>query len=370
MLGLAATELAVRDDLVWPWASVVVLLAVVLPLPFRRTHAGLVCTGIFWSMTVVHALSTPFISQDWGFYSTVCILIYPYALLRWASGRDIARAGLGIGLLVWIQLVLPEGGLGDFVSSAIVLALPAAVGAAVRFRARSKAQSIEQTKLSERAELARELHDTVAHHVSAIVIQAQAGRFLASQDSLDGAADALEVIEEEAARTLIEMRTIVSVLRDGASPEMTPGYGIDDIARMANTLSSAATPISVDVDPGLGNTPSTIDAAIFRIAQESVTNAVRHAVEATEIVVAVRAGPESVSVSVRDDGRTQDSLTAFAGFGLVGMSERTHLLGGTFSAGPTGPDGWLVSATFPVNGTGGLAEAAGETIERRPKIER
>jgi signal transduction histidine kinase len=102
----------------------------------------------------------------------------------------------------------------------------------VRYRASSRLREIDQVKLRERQQLARELHDTVAHHVSAIAIQAQAGRTVAA-DRPDAALRALETIEEAASRTLAEMRSMVGVLRDGDEPERAPQPGVADIERLA-----------------------------------------------------------------------------------------------------------------------------------------
>ena len=112
------------------------------------------------------------------------------------------------------------------------LLFPAALGASMRYRASSKLRETDQVRLRERERLARELHDTVAHHVSAIAIQAQAGRAVAARDPTPPC-DALEIIEEEASRTLAEMRTMVGVLRDGEAPDLAPQRGVADIERLA-----------------------------------------------------------------------------------------------------------------------------------------
>ena len=134
-----------------------------------------------------------------------------------------------------------------------------------------------------------ELHDTVAHHVSVIVIRAQAGR---AQPA--AAVDALEVIEEEASRTLAELRALVGTLR----PDLAPQRGVADIERLAETNSRVDVQLAgdlVDVRPLVG-------AALYRIAQESITNAIRHARHATRIDVRVTGDHDCVRLTVRDDG--------------------------------------------------------------------
>ena len=137
---------------------------------------------------------------------------------RWGSGRD-ATIGMAFVLGGSVISELLAGDVGDAIASVPFLLLPGAIGATVRYRASSRLREREQITLREREQLARELHDTVAHHVSAIAIRAQAGRALAA--SRPGAAvEALEVIEDAASRTLTELRAIVGALRDGDEAEL------------------------------------------------------------------------------------------------------------------------------------------------------
>ena len=160
---------------------------------------------------------------------------------------------------------------------------PAALGASVRYRANSRLREMDQVKLREREQLARELHDTVAHHVSAIAIRAQAGRVVAASHP-DAAVDALEVIEEEASRTLAEMRTMVGALRQGEEPDLAPQRGVADIERLAHSAGDRPR-VDVELSGDLDDLRPSVEAAIYRLAQESITNAMRHARHATRINV-------------------------------------------------------------------------------------
>ena len=205
---------------------------------------------------------------------------------------------------------------------------------------------MEQVKSQERVLLARELHDTVAHHVSAIAIHAQAGRALAAT-SPSSPLEALEVIEMEASRTLAEMRTMVRVLRNEAPVDYAPQPGVADLERLSGA-SPAGPRVEVSVSGDLAALPAAIDAAVFRIAQEAVTNALRHARNATLVDVHVVGDSSTVSLVVRDDGDPGVADPApGAGFGLTGMVERALLLGGACRAGPCAGRGWAVSATLP-----------------------
>ena len=225
----------------------------------------------------------------------------------------------------------------------------AALGASIRFRANSRLREVDQVKLLEREQLARELHDTVAHHVSAIAIQAQAGRTLAAS-SPNAAVEALEVIEEEASRTLAEMRTMVGALRQGEEPNLAPQRGVADIERLAQSAEDRPR-VEVELSGDLGGLPPSVEAAIYRLAQESITNAIRHARHATRINVRVAGDDDCVRLSVRDDGDPSlYGAGSSSGYGLVGMAERAKLLGGTLEAGPRPDRGWTVTAVLPRKG--------------------
>lgn len=215
----------------------------------------------------------------------------------------------------------------------------------MRSQATSHARSLDEVKLREREQLARELHDTVAHHVSAIAIQAQAGRAVAATDP-EASLAALATIEAEASRTLAEMRTMVGALRAGEEAELAPQSGVADIEHLA--ARTTRLPVTVQTSGNLGDLSPSVDRAIFRLTQESITNAVRHARNATGVAVSIDADQERVRLSVVDDGdpRPFDAKHDI-GFGLVGMTERASLLGGTLEAGPNPRRGWTVSAVLP-----------------------
>jgi signal transduction histidine kinase len=231
----------------------------------------------------------------------------------------------------------------DAVAGVAIVLSVMALGAAFRFRAGARTREFDQVKLLERERLARDLHDTVAHHVSAIAIRAQAG--LATSVSRPGAAvEALRVIEAEASRTLTEMRGIVRVLRRDEPAGLAPSPRIADLAQLAGRHRDGP---SVDVEVH-GDVPPSMGATIYRMAQESVTNARRHARHATRIEVRVDADAASVRLRVSDDGDTSIVRpTGSSSYGLIGMIERAHLLGGTCEAGPTPDGGWTVTAVLP-----------------------
>jgi signal transduction histidine kinase len=221
------------------------------------------------------------------------------------------------------------------------------LGVAMRYRSNSLLREMDRVKLREREQLARELHDTVAHHVSAIVIQAQAGRIVAASKP-DAALNTLEVIEEAASRALAEMRVMVGVLRESGEPDLSPQRGVADIERLAHSVGDRLA-VDVELSGDLDDLRPSVEAAIYRLAQESITNAQRHARRATRIKVI--GGDDWVRLTVCDDGdsRLFDAGSS-SGFGLMGMAERAKLLGGTLEAGPSPDRGWAVTAVLPKSG--------------------
>ena len=348
LVPLAVLEAVLRPDLSWRPLALLLGVAPIFTLLFRRSNP-LAAVVIAYSAHAVIDL-TPIFGHhhDETLYTSAFVLVLPYSLLRWGSGRD-AVIGVAVMLATHAAVLFDESSDLTNVAGVTILLLPAALGASVRYRVASRSREIDQVKLLEREQLARELHDTVAHHVSAIAIQAQAGRAVAATDP--GAAEAaLEIIEAEASRTLAEMRTMVGVLRKGEAPSLAPQPGVADLALLADRAGDA--PV-VEVVPS-GNlddlTPS-VDAAIYRLAQESITNAKRHARRATRIDVAVIGEPDRVRLTVSDDGDTSSVATsASSGYGIVGMTERATLLGGSLHAGPNPDRGWTVTAVLPKAG--------------------
>jgi signal transduction histidine kinase len=347
LLALAVVEGATTPDLVWAPLSVALQLIPIVMLLFRRSHQ-LLSVAAAWAViagldivAIAAGLDSP------GLSTMVGLIVFPYSLFRWGSGRD-AILGLAIMTVPHItnMLYYPSGPELTIASFAFLL-LPSSLGATVRFRGRAQERAVAQAKLSEREQLARELHDTVAHHVSAIAIQAQAGYTLAPTDP-DASVRALETIKAEASVTLAEMRSIVALLRKDGD-EHGPRKTLDDVVKLADT--ALTPPIDVTLTGELDDVPPSIQTAAFRIAQEATTNARRHARHAHAITVAVEGSAGQLTVEVADDGDASyfDAESA-SGYGLVGMRERATLHGGSFTAGPNQGRGWTVRAVLPKGG--------------------
>ncbi|BEL05821.1 histidine kinase [Actinoplanes sichuanensis] len=352
VLSGVVSEAVLRTDVVWlPVAVTESVWLCVLTL-WRRTRPLAVAAAGFGSIIVLQVLSVVFAAPEpVGLYSALVVLILVYALPRWGSGREIVSGGALILTTFVLSVLTDDIPVADQIGGFVFLLMPAVVGASVRFWDAARERQVERARSVERERIARELHDTVAHHVSAMVIRAQAGRVVAATDPA-AAVVALEGVEEEGARTLEEMRAMVAALRDSRTTgaDLAPQAGVADLGRLLRSHAGHLR-VDLDLDGELASLSPAVDAAVYRIVQESVTNAMRHAVEATEVVVRVVGEPRRVRVTVTDDGaRTGRGR---AGYGLTGLHERAALLGGRLRAGPGTDRGWQVEAELPKGRTDG-----------------
>lgn len=343
LVPLALLEGFLRPDLPWRTLAVVITVALVPTLLWRRTRP-LLMLAIAFTTTGLAPLVTG--SHPPETFTMAFLLVLVYSLSRWGSGHEAVTGLVVVIGQVCLSTVLGRTGLADATGAFTVSFAAIALGAAFRYRAGARTRALDQVKLVERARLARDLHDTVAHHVSAIAIRAQAG--LATVDSQPGAAaDALRLIEAEASRALAEMRGMVHVLRRDEPADLAPSPRIADLEQLAGRTRTGP-PVDVGITGDLDDVPPSVGAAIYRLAQESITNARRHARHATRIEVRVAADDTSVRLRVSDDGDPSSGRpSASPGFGLIGMVERADLLGGTCEAGPNADRGWTVTATLP-----------------------
>jgi len=346
LLLTAVVEGIFRPDVPWRPIALVLAVALAFPLLWRRTHPLAVVAVVFGAVLVLNLVTLiggP--AEPVGLYTMIYVILLPYSLLRWGSGREVT-IGLSVIVVAAVLGIASDfNGFGEAVAGFVFLMFPAVLGALVRFWTTARTREIDQVRLREREQLARELHDTVAHHVSAMVVRAQAGRVVAPSDP-EAAVDALRVIEEEGSRTLAEMRTMVGALRDRDDAELTPQNGVADIERLARNVGDEPL-VHVGLAGDLDELSPTVGSATYRIAQESVTNALRHARNATRIDVQVVGDQDVVRLTVRDDGDEVHPSGVSVGYGVVGMTERAALLGGTLEAGPGLDHGWVVDALLP-----------------------
>ncbi|MGC1210847.1 MAG: sensor histidine kinase [Micromonospora sp.] len=224
-----------------------------------------------------------------------------------------------------------------------------AVGGALRVVAERRRATAERVRRDERLELARELHDVVAHHITGIVVQAQAAQLVTDRQP-ERARQSLAGIEAAGSDALAAMRRLVGILRDGDDP--APGSAgpehLDALVERFARHGMAVLPRVPEEDPGW---PPEVTATVYRIVREALTNVARHAPGAGTVHVAVAEEAGMVTVDVVDDGPPAPTgPLRRSGYGLIGMRERVGALGGKLSAGPRPGGGWSVSAALPVAG--------------------
>ncbi|MFH8768849.1 sensor histidine kinase [Streptomyces sp. NPDC017958] len=347
------------DNLVlWqaPWAPLVPLALTAACEPLRRIRPRV---GLLIG-TVALTLDTVTLG------SVVTIVLYTdlmYAAVLYGSPAAARRIPWITGMLTVLGGVVPAAlwrdpqGLLIGVGVGVVAFAPAATGwvvrnhrdaaEAARLRAEQTALLAEmdraQAVTSERARFARELHDMVANHLSAIAIHSTAALSL---DDPKTSMDALAVIRENSVEGLAEMRRLIGILRDGSGDrEPAASPTLDGLGALVDGARSNG--LEVTLDAGHDSVPVPVELAAYRIVQESLTNALKHAASGC-VHVALRQENDTLQVRVTSPYRPGDSPRApGSGAGLTGMRERAALLGGSFEAGPEGGR-WAVRAALPL----------------------
>jgi signal transduction histidine kinase len=204
----------------------------------------------------------------------------------------------------------------------------------------------DQVIMEERARIARELHDVVAHHVSVIAVQAETAR-LTTPDLPEEGKQRLAAIGQTARDSLTELRRLLGVLRaDGSEAARSPQPGLDRLSELVDSARAAGTPVSLTLGGDVAPLPSGVDLTAYRIVQEALTNARRHAPGAS-VDVELRYEESLLRLRVSDDGPGPPSADT-SGHGLLGMQERAAMAGGKLSTGAAEGGGFLVEAELPI----------------------
>lgn len=336
VLLAAATALA----LLWRTRVPLVTLAVVLAAPLARHEVGGGGDGLHYLAILVAVYSVGAYGQRReGLIAAVLLLAF-VGPGEWAKMAD----GGGLGELVGpvLSMVLAYG-MGRFVGSRTRQAHDAEQRATQVERDRD--ERARAAVAEERARIARELHDIVAHHVSVMVIQAQAGQRLLGPGQGD-AREALTTIETTGRDALVELRRLLDVLRRTTDTAGTgPQPGLSELPALIGIAREAGLPVELHLEGEPTALPAGLDLSAYRIVQEAVTNAMRYAGKSRTDVL-VRYCPDAVELEISDDG---PGLTVHsgAGHGLAGMRERASLYGGVLEAGPRAERGFAVRARLP-----------------------
>ncbi|OKI05299.1 two-component sensor histidine kinase [Streptomyces sp. CB02923] len=287
--------------------------------------------------------------EVWGLGEGIALLVLLTGVVHRAPGRTAAVLGPMLGLAC-VLAPMRDIRLGLYtVVYGVLTVVVSAYSMILRWQDAQRMRDLAAVRSAERLELARELHDLVAHHVTGIVVQARAARFTSLSGPQAGAA--FERIETSGGEALSAMRRLVRVLREGAARNR-PLAGLADVRTLTETYARTGPPVALHIDEGLDEeVPAEVAAAVHRIVREALTNIRKHAADATAVRIALRAVPSGLELRVADDGGHPARLSEQArggGFGLAGLTERAAALGGRLTAGPAPEGGWEVRAVLPL----------------------
>ena len=336
------------------------LCAAVLPsaLPLWGPAAYFVLAA---ALSYVDPLLVPFLSS--------IVLVGLAAAFVLGNLRDSRKAILGLAISVGaVVLIVYEIPGAHSASYLLFIPMRQAVAWAAGFLVRERTEQAEVAEMratqaerdreaaarvavaEERARIARELHDIVAHAVSVMVLQVGAVRHQLS-DELDEQRRALQDVERAGRTALTEMRRLLAAMRrEGEEAELVPQPGLDGIDSLLDEIGRAGLPVELHVDGEPVPLPRGIDLSAYRIVQEGLTNALKHA-HATDADVTFRYRPDELEIEVRDNGQGS-STTDGLGHGLVGVGERVKLYGGKMSAGSSNGGGFVLSTRLPLDSNG------------------
>jgi signal transduction histidine kinase len=278
-----------------------------------------------------------------------------FLINAYSVGRHSAARWRSLALVLLISAVAASA--GSDVSTVLVALIAWLVGDLRRERALGAAAAVEAAQrgaAEERSRIARELHDVIAHGVAVMVVQAEAARNQLDRDP-ERAREAIETISAAGREAMIELRQLLEVLGhdEAAASSVAPTPSVKEIDALVERVRAAGHPVALRVDGDPARVSPSAGLAAFRIVQEGLTNAIKHAPGAA-IEVRIVFGKE-VEVEVLDSGTTPANRaprTAGAGRGLAGLSERIRLLGGRLTAGPTDFGGYALKATIPLEPAG------------------
>lgn len=342
-VGAAGVGLTLTDTGLPAWAQLVPAGLAAAFVPFRRERPlfAVAIVNVVAAIVVTIAVRGTEVA-DVGSPAGIADIVLFYSLCRWSTP---ARAAIGFGICVSAELVIMDATTGLAPADWVVVlpwAVLAAFALAMRYRAAAIAGRREQARTDERHALARELHDTVAHHVSAIAVQAQAGQYVVGTDPA-AAATALRTIETIANESIEEMRRMVGILRDDR--DLIPTVVPNSLRSLA--IDHGSPLVRVHGEVALDRLPAGVGAALYRIAQESITNARKHSRNVSHIDVTLNRANDQVRLVVENDG-TPTRRNAGSGYGQIGMRERVEAFGGVFSSNAQPVDGWRTETSIPL----------------------
>ena len=349
-------ELWTNDGVEDPFAvQVASFTLMTVPLAWRRAAplaAGAAVSLGFAAQTIL-AGDAPVVG------GLVAAILITYSVAAYTEGRDVwlGAAFVTIGVVLSALWDEDKRSLGDTLGNLLIFGVIFALGRVVRAR-QKRADTLEvsvreheerarRAVTEERARIARELHDVIAHNVSAMVLQAGAARQVLDTDPAR-VRDPLLAIEHSGREAIAEMRRLLGILREngGGALSLAPQPGIDRLGELAEQARTVGLTVDLRVEGDPTVLPTGLGLTAYRVVQESLTNAMKHAGPA-HVDVCVRHAAGELAIDVADDGRGAERGLV-GGHGLIGMRERVSVYGGRLEAGPRPEGGFRVSARLPV----------------------
>jgi signal transduction histidine kinase len=369
------------------WACALFVAFTALPLAYRRRYPLLVAVVVAAAFMLGMIARVPEL-----FFANITLFVAVYSAGAWAADRGrsrLVRGGIIVAMFLWLFLdlgirfanppLLDELIPGDApIQSAVALSLINVLinllyfGAAYFFGDRAwasardraelehrnaelaeqRAALAEQAVMLERIRIARELHDVVAHHVAVMGVQAGAARRVLRADPA-GAERSMVAVEASARQAVDELQRMLGTLRAGPLEQSDTAPSTEGLERLPGLVDEArgsARTISFERIGDPRPTPATVATALYRVAQEAITNSIKHAGRDTRIDVRLRYLDDTIEVEVTDTGGRPDTPAQGSNLGLVGMRERVAAVGGTLHTGPRVRGGFVVRAAVPVGG--------------------
>jgi signal transduction histidine kinase len=370
-LGFYGVSALISPEVTLTWSQAGLIAVPFVAICLRR-KALWVGVGLSLAIMGLAVFVTPL--QSMGMDSGVAMFVLTYTA---AAYLPLVRA-LVTSAVIWIPVALAVHSAafmgGDHLTSTLVSLLNFSLAATVfwigwvirnrrekveelsdraRFAEERQEALAAQAVADEQRRIARELHDVVAHHISVIGVMSEGAKRVLRTDPA-AAEEALTTVNQTARTALREMRDILTVLRqghdEGGSADLEPQPTVDSLRALVAQTKDAGLPVRYTVRGEEYPLPTGVSLAVYRIAQEALTNTIKHAGPQARAGVVVDYGEAEFRISVGDSGHGAPVVSGFSGgHGLIGMRERATLYGGTLEAGPRPGGGYLVEARFPKN---------------------
>jgi len=336
---LTALVLSLRR--VWPgpvFGVTVVIAAVLAQWPVR---------GALYPVALAISLYTVAATMSRAAALTAAVL---------ALAAEAPAAGQGGWHDGWLAVIYEVTAITAVLVAGLYISTRRAYLAELRDRAqrleREHAQTSALAAAAERARIAREMHDSVAHHLTVIVALSD-GALAAVTRSPAQASEAIRGVSTTAREALAETRRLLGILRAEGVPELRqPLPGLSDLEGLFTRVRSAGLPVRYERSGPPGDTPPALQLVVFRLVQEALTNTMKHAGPGASAAVRLGIAPGEIKVEVEDDGAGSCGVGRAPGGGLTGMAERVSAFGGELTSGPRQPRGWQVTALLHPGGPG------------------